>query len=244
MSSKKFWRGITPPGNAKIWRYMDFPKFISLLHKEALFFSGADKLGDPFEGSFPKANINKRRGVWTTLINGNALPSLSEYYGLFVQRTAINCWHLNDYESDAMWKLYLKSGDGIAIQSSVGRLIASSKKYTQNEIHVFRVEYVDYDTFKIPEDSLAPYFYKRISFKHENELRAVIQIDREGQINANRLPFINGIYVPVDLEKLIKRVYVSPTCPDWQKEATQSIINKYELDRRIKRSKLSEQPKY
>jgi hypothetical protein len=36
--------------NAKIWRYMDFTKFVSLLEKKALFFCRADKLGDPFEG--------------------------------------------------------------------------------------------------------------------------------------------------------------------------------------------------
>ncbi len=36
---------------------MDFAKFISILDKEALFFSSADKLGDPFAGSFPKANV-------------------------------------------------------------------------------------------------------------------------------------------------------------------------------------------
>lgn len=245
MSSKNFWEGITPPRNAKIWRYMDFAKFISTLDKEALFFSTADKLGDPFEGSFPKANVDKRRGVWTTQISGaNAPPSLSEYYRLFVQRTAVNCWHLNDYESDAMWKLYLNMGEGIAIQSNVGRLISSLKKYTQDKIHMYRVEYVDYETFKIPEDSLSPYFYKRISFKHENEFRAVIQKDREGQIKADKIPFINGIYIPVDLEKLIERVYVSPTCPDWQKEATQSIMDIYELNRRVRRSKLSEQPRY
>lgn len=74
--------------------------------------------------------------------------------------------------------------------------------------------------------------------------RAVIQKDREGQINADKIPFINGIYIPVDLEKLIERVYVSPTCPDWQKEATQSIMDKYELNRRVRRLKLSEQPRY
>lgn len=244
MGKKNLWRGITPPSEAKIWRYMDFPKFVSLLQREALFFSSADKLGDPFEGSFPKANVNRRRSVWTARINGDAPSSLSEYYRLFVQRTAVNCWHLNDYESDAMWKLYLKSGDGIAIQSSVGRLIASLKEYTQNTIYVYRVEYVDYETFKIPEDSLSPYFYKRISFKHENELRAVIQVDRESQINADKLPFVSGIYVPTDLDKLIQKVYVSPTCPDWQREAAQSIIDQFEVDRRVRRSKLSEQPSY
>ena len=31
---------------------------------------------------------------------------------------AINCWHMNDHESAAMWKLYLKSNEGIAVQST------------------------------------------------------------------------------------------------------------------------------
>ena len=35
---------------------------------------------------------------------------------------AINCWHLNDHESAAMWKLYLKSNEGIVIQSTFTNL--------------------------------------------------------------------------------------------------------------------------
>ena len=43
----------TPKDNSKIWRYMDFTKFIDMLDKSALFFTRVDKLGDPFEGSCP-----------------------------------------------------------------------------------------------------------------------------------------------------------------------------------------------
>lgn len=39
---------------------MDFTKFVSLLAKRALYFARADKLGDPFEGSFSQANIATR----------------------------------------------------------------------------------------------------------------------------------------------------------------------------------------
>ena len=46
--------------NAKIWRYLDFTKFVSMLEKKALFFVRADKLGDQFEGSFSKANLELR----------------------------------------------------------------------------------------------------------------------------------------------------------------------------------------
>ena len=40
--------------NIHIWRYMDFTKFVSMLQKGGLIFSRADKLGDPFEGFYPK----------------------------------------------------------------------------------------------------------------------------------------------------------------------------------------------
>lgn len=40
--------------NIKIWRYMDFTKFMSLLDTKKLFFTRADKFEDPFEGSWPK----------------------------------------------------------------------------------------------------------------------------------------------------------------------------------------------
>jgi hypothetical protein len=32
--------------NAKIWRYMDFTKFVSLLDTKSLYFTRVDRLGD------------------------------------------------------------------------------------------------------------------------------------------------------------------------------------------------------
>ena len=37
---------VAPPGDALLWRYMDFTKFVSLLDTSSLFFSRADLLGD------------------------------------------------------------------------------------------------------------------------------------------------------------------------------------------------------
>lgn len=37
---------VHPPSNdVRIWRYMDFTKFVSLLSRSELFFSGLDLLG-------------------------------------------------------------------------------------------------------------------------------------------------------------------------------------------------------
>jgi hypothetical protein len=46
--------------NTKVWRYMDFTKLVSLVDSRRLFFSRADRLGDPFEGSWPRINVQAR----------------------------------------------------------------------------------------------------------------------------------------------------------------------------------------
>jgi hypothetical protein len=50
---KKIIQGFQPLGNPdkKLWRYMDFTKFISMLECGGLYFPHAPKLGDPIEGS-------------------------------------------------------------------------------------------------------------------------------------------------------------------------------------------------
>ncbi len=249
MGNKNPWKGILPPKDAQIWRYTDFTKFVSILDKKALFFARADTLGDPFEGSFPRINIKKRKDAFMPdLGKDNIIQSTSDLYRIFVRLTVINCWHLNEHESDAMWKLYLKNGDGIAIQSTVGRLINSLPAYQTNKIHIYKVEYVNYEKDRIPEGTYSPYFHKRKSFEHEHELRALIQrlpLKKTGEIDFRKTPFVNGgIYVPVDLDKLIERIYLSPTCPSWQKDVLESLIKKYGLNRNIKQSKLTEKPEY
>lgn len=38
------------------------------------------------------------------------------------KRVFVNCWHLNEYESAAMWDLYLKNEEGVAIQTTFNRI--------------------------------------------------------------------------------------------------------------------------
>ena len=46
-----------PDENIRIWRYMDFTKFVSVLDTQSLFFSRSDRLGDLFEGAHPTVNV-------------------------------------------------------------------------------------------------------------------------------------------------------------------------------------------
>jgi hypothetical protein len=52
MVYKEHWH-FTPPENRQvpIWRYLDLPRFLSMLHREALHFTRPDQFDDPFEGA-------------------------------------------------------------------------------------------------------------------------------------------------------------------------------------------------
>ena len=97
---------------------MDFAKFVWMLNHQCLYFCKVDKLKseDPFEGSWlPNGflkNIPKEIAVNFATQAISCGPPIT-----------INCWHLNDYESAAMWKLYGGVNKGIAIQSTFDRMI-------------------------------------------------------------------------------------------------------------------------
>lgn len=242
--------------NAKIWRYMDFTKFVSLLDRKALFFTRVDQLDDKFEGSLSKHIFNPS-------IEENATPEqlaqLNEYrkrwspiYKSQRKEVAINCWHMNEYESAAMWKLYLKSDEGIAIQSTYRKLVDSFHNSDQYLLWVGMVKYIDYNKHIIPINNVFyPYIYKRKSFEHERELRAVITKNMRAKdypnqilIGGKDLLYLpkKGVEIPVNLNLLIEKIYVSPTCEKWFEELTASVMTKYGFFKHVSKSPLKDKP--
>lgn len=237
--------------DATIWRYLDFTKFISLLDRRALFFARADKLGDPFEGSYSKGTILRRQVVFADLAQ-NAREQLSLQLGQLAREmrrfTLINSWHISDYESAAMWKLYLKTDEGVAIRSTFRRLCDSFRQCSEYTIYVGRVKYIDYESEGVPEGfTFNPFLHKRRSFEHEHELRAIIQrlpFEEGKGLDWTTELFEVGEYVPVDADTLVDEVFVSPTAPAWFAELVQSATRKYDLDKEVVQSALAAGPVY
>lgn len=205
----------------KILKYADiwiFSKFVSLLDTKKLFFPSVEQLSksDPFEGQIPK-NFPKIQGddIWNKEFRNDV---------------CINSWHMNYGESDAMWKLYLKNENGIAIQSTYKRLTESFND-SQNEIYIGKVKYIDYDKWKIPENSklnaFIPFILKRESFEHEKELRALTS--RSGLINF-------GV-------KMVNKMEYEYLLKDFKKKLSGLIINileKTEIDVEKKANEIKE----
>lgn len=143
----------------------------------------------------------------------------------------------------------------IAIVSTFQRLKESLKPHVNphhGEPKLGLVNYVDYDVEHIVENvHLSEYFFKRKSFEHEAELRAVIQEFPLKQIpgsssshyDTNVQP-LSGKSLSIDLMKLIKIVRVAPSAPDWFYYLVKNIVKKYDLVCDVHRSRLDDKPVY
>jgi hypothetical protein len=230
-----------PDLDAPIWRYMDFTKFLSMLENQELFFSRVDCLGDPFEGSIPVANLIER-----TRIRGEEFPSIphaiDEAMADWLRpRTFVNCWHLNKYESAAMWKLYSSTDYSIAVRSTFRKL----RDCLDQECFVGMITYKDYFVQVVPGgNTFRPFMHKQVSYSHEQEVRALVQrAPMRGMTYDFEAPAIEaGIIKSVDLEKLILSIYVGPFCPAWYGKLVRRVVERYGLKVHVTDSFLDRRP--
>jgi hypothetical protein len=139
-----------------------------------------------------------------------------------------------------MWRLYLKSEEGVAISTTIGGLKAALAEAPQH-IHLGRVQYIDYESDPMPVDNvLWPFVHKRRSFEHEREARAVLS-DVKVPIDPNRKR-VQGIYVPVDVTALIDTVHVAPDAPDWFLDVVAAVLDRFDIHKAPTRSSLTEDP--
>ncbi len=232
-----------PPKDAAapLFRYMDLGKFVSLLERRALFFTRSDRLGDTFEGSLTKANLELRPELFAGIPEA-MWPKLVVTRRQMRFWTFINCWTSSSTESVAMWRLYVGDGNGLAVESTYERLIAA----IGGELRVFvgSVQYADWNRSIIPEGNmLTPFLYKRIGFEYEREIRAIIQdlpiVDKKVDWSH---PLKPGLTVPVDVTRLVTRIRLSPVTDHWYREVVESVIEKYGYAVEVTQSDLAGDP--
>ncbi len=231
-----------PPSNAVLWRYMDFTKFVSLLDKQSLFFPAADQLRDPFEGSVPTVNA-VLRPIANPDIPKDTLRVFAQHLKESRRFTLISCWHENIHESEAMWGLYAREKDGIAIKTNFDSFKKSF--ICSEEIFIGRVNYVDYKNAIIPENNgFYPFLHKRKSFEHEHEVRAISWVRHKDDETFKKLrdEGLSGVCYEVDLSLLIQEVIVAPFAADWFMELVNSVAARYDLKSPIIKSALADSP--
>jgi len=222
---------------------MDFIKFVSLLDRQSLFFIRSDCLNDPFEGTYPLKNIQDPQ-IRTVGSKEDSKRIITEHRKEMREYTLVNCWHMNEVESAAMWNIYNKNLNGIAIQSTFDRLRTSFSESSDDTVHIGIVKYIDFANESFSDlNTLYPYIHKRKSFEHERELRVVIMDWKRKYLPEIRESTLeNGEYIEVDIHRLIERIFVSPNSERWYIDLVKSLLNKYGLQIEVETSCLSERP--
>jgi hypothetical protein len=204
--------------SVKVWRYLDLPRFIWLLSTGGLAFARVDSLEDPFEGSVPPSVYEEWKRRHPDLI-ATARRGLRK-------QAFVSCWHANNTESEAMWRLYCGSHDGIALQTTYEKLDASLPR----GVFLGQVSYLDYECdTDPPRDTLALLMRKRQAFEHEHEIRALIwPPEAPGEIVPRDLgEDTHVINVRWQAQDFLDRIYVSPYAEEWYRDVVVSLLQKY-----------------
>ena len=254
-----------PAPDAKLWRYMDLAKFLSMLEDGALFFTRLDHFVDKFEGTLGLKSNEKAwvehelgwRKKWIELEHkskGEAIypedleNETKKTFAKYRENIAkyrisnyVSCWHQADTESEAMWQLYTRdSKQGIAIQTTFERLYKTLPASPQSDFGL--VKYIDFAEYNngTPGKQFHIYdapWYKRKSFEHEKEFRVIVHDDCKPAFRDWNKK------IPVDINTLIENIYVSPDADEWFVKLLKDILrHRYGLYLPVQQSQLNELP--
>jgi hypothetical protein len=255
-----------------IWRYLGLANFVHLISSQSLFFSRADRLEDPFEGTInftsykafvddiEKTPLKEKpvervsllyRGEWVVLsVNPKDIRRhMYDVLSWFRSCTYVNCWHRNTNESDAMWKLYSKNlSESVVIRTTVNKL----QDAVPAKVSLSPVKYVDYQSeYRFPDFVSAPFTTKRISFSHEREARLIFleppfgaEIDGHKSFDMNKINTEAGelISLNISLDKVIDEIRLSPLSQPWMKEVITNLLEKFNVNIPVKPSEIQIEP--
>ena len=217
-----------------LWKYLTFEKFLDFLLMKRLYFRRSDKLSDPFECIVPPEMCAPKGADHRPQTERDFLAAHEQYINSARSKVFLNSWHINEYESEAMWKLFGGAGHSIAIRTTFGRIMG---QMAQHDLTAGKVLYKDMVKDGCAIADLFDFaLLKRKPFEHEREFRLIF-INEGGDDNP-RLLDRYGLHIPVEPADIVDTIYVSPLSEPWQFELTQSIVTLQGLSDRLIRSTL------
>ena len=214
-----------------LWKYMSFSKFVNLLSGN-LYFNRIDSFEDVFEGHFPD---RIKKGLENSQYRNILVVEPLAQHILYV-----SCFHASDCETAFMWHQY-SNQDGLAIQTT-GKRLKEAFKITEENIYLSKVKYLDYATEFFEVNGLFSLaIHKRKSFEFEKEVRCICMKMPEG-LKEKQSPLDietpTGIKIPINLDVLIDKIYLSPYAPSYLEENVKMIMDKWELHKDVINSDL------
>ncbi len=232
-----------PNIDAPIYRVYSKSRLLELLKTNKNGLVRPKKWDDPFENFFLRSTVESPTGELVTL------EIIEKYfYG--------QCWTYNE-ESDAMWRIYSHSKDGIKVRTSVRKLFESFYKQTTtypalhsfigNVNYVTESEIIDmmaYTTFEQitfggqPTGMAKMLCLKREAFQHEQEVRLIYYDVVAGRGDGNVALF------DFDVNSICDEIVLDPRLTDDDAVLLTNELKALGCSLEIKKSTLYRVPKF
>lgn len=217
---------LPPIGYAvSVWRYLPINWFLDLLRTQRLYFRRTDCYDDQKEATLTEID---EKVMHTTRNN--------EYWKRERRRHYVSCWIEATSELPYMWEKY--SEGGIAIESSVGRIIQSMIQDEEHLVYISPVKYIDFNT-ESTQDHLTPINVLKIAlskskeFSKENEVRLLYTVC---DVPSGSEPV--SYTLPIDVTKLIKKVWLHKSILLEDEKRVTEELKKIKVDIPIEKSNL------
>jgi hypothetical protein len=250
--------------SVRVWRYIDFPKLMSMMMTRELVLNRVDRLPDKFEGRSGRhfhavmtaAMMELPPGVDIKLEDKVRMAEDSARQSLLTEdRTRavsyVSCWCMGGpHESEAMWRIYGGGATSVALVLPYAGLRDSLK---DPRLYIGRVSYFDYDTQVLAFGNVyRPLMFKRHEFGHEKEVRIAkmmheywepgVPLGSDGRPRAER-PTVER--VPWELQEHVEQIVISPYTEHWQHDTIRSVVARLcpGLETRVVDSKMGGEPR-
>lgn len=220
-------------------RYLDVPSFMNFMMTRSLYLCRSDLFPDKFEGSFTPT---VRDAICSAYEKNKIEYTYEKFKKELREGVFINCWSLGVDDNMALWKLFGKTNDCVAITTTVGKLETALDKFSGSGcLCVRKVEYIRH--WKDPKIDVNPYSnvfrYKAVGYWFEKEVRVIL--DRfESTFESDDKD--KGVSVPVDLNAFLRSIVVSPECSKWFRTVVKDIAAKYGVSCPIRNSRMGKEP--
>lgn len=238
-------------------RYMDFEKFKLLLHN-GLRLARADVFvqDDPFEGEYTEQIYSISSCIFKEESGKKTYFSemLKDEVTSIRKHVFVSSWALGSSENVAMWRLYGRSKNSVAIKTTVGHLKNEIEQTLQGppsetnflmkrmKKHIVKVKYIDHHTHNDDGELFTGsdariLHYKNVGYQYEEEIRLLFDASEQGRGGiAERAG--DSCLIALQPEKFMKEILVSPFACDCFFNSVQGEMKRYSLDGRVGWSKL------
>lgn len=218
-----------------IYRIFPIGRFIQILTTKQLTLVKPKKWDDPFENAL----------LCSAFQIGGDIADFAAKDSVYGQ-----CWTLHR-ETDAMWRIYSPSKDGVRLMTTPRKLLKSLQdaigKHSEIKCFIGKVKY-EYksdleecfskiDLMNTNGSGIAEsLLYKRKEFSHEREVRLIYSGD-DGKCESDILSY------PIDPDDLFDRVLFDPRMEESLRKSYISAIRSLGCNSEVKRSTLYDAPK-